>query len=100
MRESVKGHTCIPIEVRTQKARLACVMAGSKAGQIDCRAGSAGNESPEAAGEGCAHLSAIKRIECASPYKAGSTLSIVCETSTEHTLFKFEISSGMHEIIN
>ena len=30
--ESVKGHTYIPIEVRTQKARLACVTAGSKEG--------------------------------------------------------------------
>ena len=32
--ESEKGHTCIPMDVRTQKARLACVTAGSKAGQF------------------------------------------------------------------
>ena len=40
--ESKKGHICIPIEVRTQKARLECVTAGSKEEQTDSRAGSSG----------------------------------------------------------
>ena len=46
--ESEKGHTCIPIEVHTQKARLVCVTAGSKTGQIVSRAGPAGSVIPEA----------------------------------------------------
>ena len=54
--ESEKGHTCFPIEVRTQKARLACVMPGSNAGQIVSRAGPAGSMIPEATRGGCAHL--------------------------------------------
>ena len=35
--ESEKGNTCIPMEVRTLKERLACVTAGSKAGKIVSR---------------------------------------------------------------
>ena len=57
--ESEKGHTCIPMEVRTQKARLACVTAGSKAGQIVSRAGTAGSMIPEITRGGCAHLFTI-----------------------------------------
>ena len=41
--ESGKDHACIPMEVRTQKARLAWMTAGSKAGQIVSRAGCAGS---------------------------------------------------------
>ena len=31
--------------------------------------------------------------------KAGSTLSVVCDTFTEHTLVKFKIMSGTHGIV-
>ena len=44
--ECEKGHTYIPMEVRTQKARLACVTAGSNAGQIVSCAGLAGSVIP------------------------------------------------------
>ena len=57
--ESEKGHTCIPMEVRIQKARLARVTAGSKARRIVSRAGAAGRVIPEATRRGYAHLPAI-----------------------------------------
>ena len=57
--ESEKGHTCIPMEVHTHKAILACVTAGSKAGKIVSRAGPAGSKISEATRGGCGHLPAI-----------------------------------------
>ena len=57
--ESEKGHTCIPTEVRTPKAILACVTVGSKAGQIVSRAKPAGSMIPDATKGRCAHLSAL-----------------------------------------
>ena len=38
-------------------------------------------------------------MQVRSNYKAGSTLSVVCDTFTEHTLVKFEITSGTHKIV-
>ena len=41
----------IPIKVRTQKARLACMKASSEAGQIVSRARSEGSRVPDTTGE-------------------------------------------------
>ena len=56
--ESEKGHTCIPMEGCTQKAKLACV-AESNELQTDSRLGSSGCRSLEATAGCCAHLPAI-----------------------------------------
>ena len=62
--EREKGHTCIPMEVRTQKERLACVTAGSKAGRIVSHAGAAGSMIPDATRGGCTNLPAINLYKC------------------------------------
>ena len=74
--ESEKGHKCIPMEVRTQKARLACVTAGRKAGHIVSSAGHAGSMIPEGTVGCCAHLSAIN-VYTAPRLLSGTVMSIV-----------------------
>ena len=77
--ESEKGHTCIPMEVHTQKARLACVTADSKAGQIVSRAGPAGSMIPEARRGCCAHLTAINVYK--APHLTSDTLMSIAKHS-------------------
>ena len=57
--ESEKGHTCIPVKVRTQKARLASVTSGSKAEQIVSRSGPTVSMIPAAIKGCCTHLPVV-----------------------------------------